>query len=505
VRRINSLLILVLLTTSCSLVGQGEAAPTGEPTTTTTEANPETPAPTTTIAVPEPCMPTTVSAPDRLDSADPVALSIAISSSAFSCADRVALVRLGDEPAAVSAALELNGSGPVLIVDGPLEEPTRLELERLDPEEIVAYGLSPAALEGLGVPTSDGTLRVIPDRPLRRRDPAGGHLWLTTDTISAALTWTAAQAVGGSTIPAPSGIEMLESRAAIAAIQQAASITAIGSEFPGWELEVIRRAVELPGGGFTLFGDKRLVALYGNPTTPFLGVLGEQPPAEGLERLAQLSAGYDADGRKVVPTFEIIATVASARAGGDNDYSDEMSVESLRPWVEFAAANGMYVVLDLQPGRTDFLTQARYYEELLRLPHVGLALDPEWRLGPNQVHLRQIGTVDAAEVNRVSEWLAGIVAEEALPQKLFLVHQFRFSMITNRDLIETPPELAVVIQMDGQGPLPTKYETYRAITTGTEAVTWRWGWKNFFDEDTPMATAEQVLAVDPPVVFVSFQ
>jgi hypothetical protein len=298
---------------------------------------------------------------------------------------------------------------------------------------------------------------------------------------------------------------MLESRAAIAAVQQAATITAIGSEFPGWELEVIRRAVELPGGGFTLFGDKRLVALYGNPTTPFLGVLGEQPPAEGLERLAQLSAGYEAGGLTVVPTFEIIATVASARAGGDNDYSDEMSVESLRPWVEFAAANGMYVVLDLQPGRTDFLTQARYYEELLRLPHVGLALDPEWRLGPNQVHLRQIGTVDAAEVNRVSEWLAGIVREEALPQKLFLVHQFRFSMITNRDLIETPPELAVVIQMDGQGPLPTKYETYRAITTGTEDVTWRWGWKNFFDEDTPMATAEQVLAVDPPVVFVSFQ
>ena len=41
----------------------------------------------------------------------------------------------------------------------------------------------------------------------------------------------------------------------------------------------------------------------------------------------------------------------------------------------------MYVVLDLQPGRTDFLTQAKRYEPLLALPHVGLALDPEWRLG----------------------------------------------------------------------------------------------------------------------------
>ena len=40
----------------------------------------------------------------------------------------------------------------------------------------------------------------------------------------------------------------------------------------------------------------------------------------------------------------------------------------------------MYVVLDLQPGRSNFLDQAKLYEPLLRLPHVGLALDPEWRL-----------------------------------------------------------------------------------------------------------------------------
>ena len=55
------------------------------------------------------------------------------------------------------------------------------------------------------------------------------------------------------------------------------------------------------------------------------------------------------------------------------------------------------------------------------------------------------------------EWLAAIVREEALPQKLLIIHQFRFSMITNRPLIETPPELAVLIQMDGQGSLEAKY------------------------------------------------
>jgi hypothetical protein len=489
---------------ACSLVGQGATVTPGEPVTTTSRPPPSTTP--TTVAPPPPCEPTQISTPSYLESADAVSVSVAISEAAFSCADRAALVRLGDEQAAVRAALELSGDGPILVVDGPLEPATRTELDRLSPDEVLVFGIDPAVVAGLEFTTVPGEPGVVPTSPMRWTPPAGGgHLWLTTDTVTAALTWTAARATGGSTMPIPTDSSVLDSRPVIDAVQGAETITAVGTDLPSWELEVLRKGHEVPGGGYTLFPGKRLVALYGNPTTPFLGVLGEQPPDEGLDRLRDLAAGYERDGLTVVPTFEIIATVASARAGGDGDYSDEMSVDGLRPWVDFAAEHGMYVVLDLQPGRTDFLTQATYYEELLRLPHVGLALDPEWRLGPNQVHLRQIGTVDAAEINRVSAWLAGIVREEALPQKLLVVHQFRFSMITDRDLIETPPELAVVIQMDGQGPLPSKYETYRAITAGQDEVTWRWGWKNFFDEDSPMASAEEVLDLDPVVVFVSFQ
>ena len=210
--------------------------------------------------------------------------------------------------------------------------------------------------------------------------------------------------------------------------------------------------------------DRRMVAVYGHPSTAGLGVLGEQGPEDTVKRLQSIAAGYGADGLEVLPTFEIIATVASASAGADGDYSSVTDHEVIRPWIEVAAANGVYVVLDLQPGRSDFLSQAKHYEEFLRLPHVGLALDPEWRLKPNEVHLRQVGTVDAAEINQVVDWLAGIVREESLPQKLLIVHQFRFSMITNRELIETPPELAVMIHMDGQGSLSAKYNTWNTLT-----------------------------------------
>ena len=202
---------------------------------------------------------------------------------------------------------------------------------------------------------------------------------------------------------------------------------------------VLLRGDEIPGGGFLMFPDRRFVALYGNPLTTSLGVLGEQDPAAGLVRLNQLSVGYDGDGYTVVPTFEIIATVAAGSAGDDGDYSNEMPLNLLRSWVDFAGANGVYVLIDLQPGRTDFLSQAVLYEELLLEPHVGLALDPEWRLGPDEFHLEQIGSVEAAEVNEVVRWLAALTREHAPPQKMLLLHQFRDDMLSNRDQIEAPP------------------------------------------------------------------
>jgi hypothetical protein len=224
-----------------------------------------------------------------------------------------------------------------------------------------------------------------------------------------------------------------------------------------------------------------------------------------VERLQPIAVEYEADGLEAMLAFEMIATIADSRPGGDGNYSNEMSVDVLRPWVDAAREQGVYVIIDLQPGRTDFLTQAQIYEELLLEPHVGLAVDPEWRLGPNEFHLQQIGGVDAAEVNEVVGWLSQMVRDNHLPQKLLLLHQFQFSMLPGRESIETPPELAVVIQMDGQGTLAAKYETWDALTQGTEDAGWLWGWKNFYDEDSPMATPEEVLALEPLVVYVSFQ
>ena len=278
-----------------------------------------------------------------------------------------------------------------------------------------------------------------------------------------------------------------------------------------WELAVLANGQQLPGGGFHILPEdqqRRYVAYYGHPETDGLGVLGEQGPAETLEKMQGFVEEYGADDAQVVPTFEMIASVASAGPTDDGDYSYEWPIETFQAWVDFAGENDMYVVLDLQSGRDDFLSQAVQYEELLKLPYVGLALDPEWRLEDDQVHLEQIGSVGGAEVNQVIDWLGDLVRDNGLPQKMLIVHQFRLSMITEREDLKQRPEIQLVIQMDGEGGEgeASKDATYRTISEGTEDAHWAWGWKNFFDEDVPgPPSPASVITKEPPLVYVSYQ
>lgn len=279
-----------------------------------------------------------------------------------------------------------------------------------------------------------------------------------------------------------------------------------------WKLTVLAKDVQLPGGGFYVLPEqrpRRYVAFYGHPGTPGLGVLGEQGPAETLARMQTYVDQYGADGAQVIPTFEMMASVAAGSPTDDNDYSNEWPVDSFTSWIDFAEKNDMYVVLDLQSGRDDFLTQAKMYEDLLELPYVGLALDPEWRLRADQFHLQQIGSVDAQEVNGVIDWLAALVRDNGLPQKMMIVHQFQESMIQNRETLQPRPQIQLIIQMDGEGGAggeAIKDRTYDLLTQGTENSPWRWGWKNFFDEDEPgPPPPENVLRKDPVPVYVSYQ
>lgn len=261
-----------------------------------------------------------------------------------------------------------------------------------------------------------------------------------------------------------------------------------------------------PDGGRQLVPSYRFVALYGTPGNPALGALGEQPLDASIARVKQLAAEYrPLIPAHVLPTLEIIATIASATPTDNGDYSQEVPVVQLAQWVDTAAKSGVYVVLDLQSGRTDFLTQAKEYESLLVRPNVGLALDPEWRLAPNQVPLAQIGTVNITEVNQTISWLANLTLRNRLPQKLLVLHEFRPDMIQNREALDTShADLAYIIQMDGSGPQSTKLDTWRTITAAPPAGV-HFGWKNFYHQDPVMLDPAGTMAVVPQPWYVSYQ
>ena len=434
--------------------------------------------------------------------------SIAVSELLYDCALEVGLA-YADDPAAVVTLQSREIQGPLLLIGRWIDAPLLAELKRLAPERVLTAGIPRRILRYTFTDFDTEPVDLDPEPRLSLDGLSTERVWLVDNFALAVPMAAIAHQIGVPVITVPNDIRgaSAEAREMIAAASEVVLLSDFGDD-AAWHLDVIRRGDEVPYGGLLLFDSeprRRMVAIYGHPQTSGLGVLGEQGPDEAVERLRAIARGYDADGIAVLPTFEIIATVAAGSAGYDGNYSNETALDVIRPWIEVAAANGIYVVLDLQPGLSDYLSQAKIYEEFLRLPHVGLALDPEWRLKPGQRHLRQIGTVDAAEINQVVRWLAGIVREESLPQKLLVLHQFRHSMITNRHLVETPAELAVLVHMDGQGRLATKYSTWNALTRQPDADQFYWGWKNFYDEDSPTATPGEVLALTPTPLFVSYQ
>ena len=516
------LLVALLVLASCAS-GDNGTPPTDSTTSVETSAPPET-STTTTGAPPNPDTTDGVEPPEvdeserdcsphvpddlRLSVLAGASASIEMSEVLYDCAHEVGLAYAND-PGAIATLQSRQVQGPLLLVGQWIDAPLLAELERLAPGRIIAAGFPDRVLHYTLAEFTTESVTVDPQARLSLDGLSGDRVWLVDNFTLAVPMAALAHQIGVPVITLPRDIRAAsaEAREMIAGATEVVLISDFGED-AAWHLDVIRRGAELPGGGLLLFDSehsRRMVAMYGHPQTSGLGVLGEQGPSESVERLRSIAEGYGADGSTVLPTFEIIATVAAAGSGRDGNFSNETALDVIRPLIEIAAANDIYVVLDLQPGLSDYLSQARIYEEFLRLPHVGLALDPEWRLLPGQRHLRQIGTVDAAEINQVVEWLAGIVREEALPQKLLVLHQFRFSMITNRHLVQTPSELAVLIHMDGQGPLPTKYSSWNALTRQSDADQFYWGWKNFYDEDSPTATPAQVLALTPDALFISYQ
>lgn len=435
----------------------------------------------------------------------------------------VIVAEASSHPALAAAAADaLRVHAPVLLASRqqgrratPLSPLARTEIKVLHPRSVLAAGVPAGALAA-----ALGGIRVVTDPAKLHATKAPAllnHVMLLVrrgDVSAQASAATATARAAGASVVFVRGYDPRADPAAITAISTARprEVLALGAGFGptsrlGARVAVAATGRQLPGGGQVLFPMHRLVALYGHPGAPGLGALGQQELAASIARARRLAARYRSlSNVPVVPAFEIIATVAQGTGEPEGGtYSYVTPVAEIQPWVTQATRAGMYVILDLQAGRASLLAQANEYRKLLELPDVGLAIDPEWKLKPDQLPLRQIGSVTSKQVNGVANWLAALAARHHLPQKLLVLHQFQLSMIGGEHGIDTKhDDLAIVIHMDGQGTPGNKQQTWETVTAAAPPDVY-FGWKNFFVKDHPTLTPAQTMARSPRPVMISYQ
>lgn len=254
----------------------------------------------------------------------------------------------------------------------------------------------------------------------------------------------------------------------------------------------------------------RIIAYYGNPLSKRMGALGEFEKDEMLRRLHEEVARWDeADpDHPALPALHLIAVVAQGDPGKAGMYRMIMPDEVVNRVYGWAKEANALMFLDIQTGHDDIREILPRFEWILKNPDVHLGIDPEFNLIASKVVPgKKVGTYDAADINYVTAYLAGLVKTYNLPPKVLTVHRFTRKGVTNAERIVLRPEVQFVMHMDGWGAPWLKRSTYKDYIV-TEPVQYT-GFKLFYHNDTkkgdPLLTPEEVLRLNPQPVYIQYQ
>ncbi len=248
----------------------------------------------------------------------------------------------------------------------------------------------------------------------------------------------------------------------------------------------------------------RLVTYYGVPTGPELGILGGAPRPTMLQELRAITAQYQAlsPDHFALPTYHIIVTIADPFPGDFNNYSHWLNNDILKEWVQSAAETDVAVILDIQPGYASINYEMNRIKEFLYLPHVHLALDPEFIMEDGEIPGQNIGQIYGSQINEAQAFLNDIALETGL-NKVLIIHQFEPRMVRNKEQIVDFPHVELVFDADGFGGPGAKIGDYNqyAAEPGFEYG----GFKLFFGWDFPLLTPGEVMALEPPPAIIIYQ
>ena len=237
----------------------------------------------------------------------------------------------------------------------------------------------------------------------------------------------------------------------------------------------------MPRGGRQIFPRYRLVGYAGLTGAMTLGRLGTGPLDQRVREMERRAKPYAA-GREIMPVLEVITTVVQGGPGADGKYRFRISDEQIATYLRAARKHKALLLLNIQPGRSEFLTEAKAYEKWLMQPDVGLALDPEWAMDPGQRPGAAYGHTTGAELDGTARYLARLVKRHDLPEKVMVYHQVAVSVVRQESGLKAHAGVAVIKSVDGLGPPGPKINTYRVVNRTTPKHVHA-GFKLFFTED----------------------
>lgn len=248
----------------------------------------------------------------------------------------------------------------------------------------------------------------------------------------------------------------------------------------------------------------RILSYYGYPGNELMGILGEYSPQDLLPILQEQGAAYEAADPEtpLALAYEVIGSVAQADAGEDGNFLARIDSDTLDEYADFCLENDLLMIIDVQFGLESVQSEIDAFRPWLELPHVHLALDPEFAIKPGEQPGVDLGTMTAEDIAYAQRFLVRLAEDKKLPPKILIVHQFNFYTLPDKENIEPMDGLQFVLEVDGWGPPEDKRETYRVLTE--DPIEYH-GFKLWYRQDEPLMTPEEVLALDPSPDIVIYQ
>jgi len=269
----------------------------------------------------------------------------------------------------------------------------------------------------------------------------------------------------------------------------------------------VRAPLPMPGA---ILPFKTVIAYYGNLYSKQMGILGELPRKQMLEKLkGEMGKWKKADSTlELQPALHYIAVTAQQSPGKAGKYRLRMPFHQIDSVLSMAKEIDAIVFLDIQVGKSTIQNELPEFEKYLKLPNVHIGMDPEFSMKTGHNPGQVVGVYDASDINFVSNYLAKIVKENNLPPKILVVHRFTQGGVTNYKNIKLQPEVQIVMHMDGWGEPARKINTYKSFIH-REPVQFT-GFKLFYKNDVirskaRLMTPEELLKLKPRPVYIQYQ